>query len=497
MLKIKTLSKFKVKDNRLFVFGLLSGYTVFILTTLGSIFLIPYVLRYLTENEYGAYTLLLELFGWLIVTDLGVVSVFNSKGAHFNGRLNDKELTSWFNTVFFSQLISALIPFLALMVFGLSWPIFLGAEVMKIEGIVALILLLSLSFLIDYVSRPLRSLLLVRKKIYQINIIELLFFFIRFILILICLYLDYGMVSFGVATITARLFAVTLAAVLTRRDLWRLKPKYFDKGVLKYLFGNGLWITLGGLAGILILRTDSFLINRYLTLSLVGTFYLNKRLWDYAEKLHSKYLDTYRPFLSNIYGQESNLRFNETSINLQITSLLLSLIIGSGVYFLSEIFITIIADESYYLGGTMSALFFIQFLVQSNVLPLRIILATSLYKVRKHNLSRIFEGLMKVLFSIILLKSIGLKGLIIASIATSLLSSHIILRRYVGQLISLKTVFIFIPIIVLILGLTVMLTISSDYERMIVALTIIMIGIVLWKLISKNNKTLRGLMIIQ
>jgi len=120
VLKIKTLSKFKVKDNRLFVFGLLSGYTVFILTTLGSIFLIPYVLRYLTENEYGAYTLLLELFGWLIVTDLGVVSVFNSKGAHFNGRLNDKELTSWFNTVFFSQLISALIPFLALMVFGLS-----------------------------------------------------------------------------------------------------------------------------------------------------------------------------------------------------------------------------------------------------------------------------------------------------------------------------------------------------------------------------------------
>ena len=486
---------FNLKENNLFLYGLLSGYAVFLITTIGSIFLIPLILEYLSQTEYGAYSLILEIFGWLIVTDLGVVSVFNSKGAHLTGNSNNKEFLVYFNTVFFSHIFSVLLPVIALILLSSNWKIILGQEASSIDNIGPLIFLFSISFLIDYLLRPLKSLLWIRKKVHQINLLELLFFCIRFLFIVVALYFNYGIVALGYATLVARIVVAIIMMTLTKKDISRLSLNNFDKRLIKYLFKNGLWITIGGLAGILILRTDSFLISRFFTLSMVGTFYINKRLWDYAEKLHSRYLDTSRPFLSNLFKKESKIAFSKKGKDLHILSLGLSVFIGSVVFVFSRVFVTMLAGDNIYLGEAINALFFVQFLVQTNVLPMRIVLATSLFKVRNHNIARIVEGTSKILLSLFMIGKLGLSGLILSGILTSILTSHIFLGVYVSELTSLKLSHKLVPL-VLIMFITVLLVVHTEIAQEIVLGTFVVGGLCFWRLLKRNDLTLREILLI-
>ena len=116
-------------------------------------------------------------------------------------------------------------------------------------------------------------------------------------------------------------------------------------------------------------------------------------------------------------------------------AIVLSILIGGIILFSSRYFITWWVGSDFYLGEEINLLLCINFILQSTVLPNRILLATSLFKVRQHNLVRIFEGVVKLTLSIIVVKNYGMSGVLVVSILTSLVFSNIFLNRLANMML--------------------------------------------------------------
>jgi hypothetical protein len=69
------------------------------------------------------------------------------------------------------------------------------------------------------------------------------------------------------------------------------------------------------------------------------------------------------------------------------------------------------------------------------VIPNRILLATSLFKIVHHNSFRIIEGIVKIVLSIILIGKFGVLGVVIASILSSLAFSNFALNMLAGEVL--------------------------------------------------------------
>ena len=69
------------QDKRKFVQGVTSGYAYMIVSMIVALWMVPFVLKFLSRPEYGIFAIAGDLLGWLGVANLGITAAFNSKGA--------------------------------------------------------------------------------------------------------------------------------------------------------------------------------------------------------------------------------------------------------------------------------------------------------------------------------------------------------------------------------------------------------------------------------
>jgi hypothetical protein len=91
-------------------------------------------------------------------------------------------------------------------------------------------------------------------------------------------------------------------------------------------------------------------------------------------------------------------------------------------------FIGLWVGSDFYLGDTVNMLLCINFILQAAVLPNRIVLATTFYKIEWHNITRVTEGITKLLISILLFKHLGVKAVVVGSIIACIIFSSISLN---------------------------------------------------------------------
>ncbi len=83
-----------------FIKGVISGYLFTIVSLLVSLWLVPFVLSYLTKSEYGIFIIIVDLLAWLSLANLGTSAAFGSKAGHLLGSKNTAELNQYTSTVF-------------------------------------------------------------------------------------------------------------------------------------------------------------------------------------------------------------------------------------------------------------------------------------------------------------------------------------------------------------------------------------------------------------
>lgn len=393
-----------------------SGYLLFFLNNVVALFLTPYMLKFITKEEYGLYIMCVDFLAWVGFLEFGTSKVLESKAGHLIAQNNNKGLNTSFNTsLFFQIIVSAIIfpLFFSLIYWGVDKPTVPHLEI--------IIVLFSLTASLTVFRNLFSALIIASKKIHLDNKIQIFTNILNYVLILL-LAPFIGVV--GLACITL----LTLVLMLIRSN-FRVKQLFpqikisfssFDKEELKRIFSLGMYFSLGSIATVLLLKIDSFVIGREFGLEMVASFYITIKLYSLLQKVFQMLLNNFRPHISQLYG-----KFEYDKIR-EFYNSIAPLTIGIGIFGVATImiinpyFIKLWVGNGFYISDNFNLIYGIWILLELYTFLIRIILIPSLYAVRAISTMKAIEAIFRVSLLFIILNRFGIIALPISSLLGSL-----------------------------------------------------------------------------
>lgn len=414
--------------------GVGTGYLKILVTTLVGLWMVPFTLKYLSHEEYGVFAVVSDILVWLGLMQLGTGASLTSRAAHVIGRGEVDSLSSLASTAFILQSLAALL----MLIFGAGISLGVGHWFDtggQIRNLGLAVFTLVLAMTIKVSVQVFGALLVASKKVHIDNLIAIGVFSIKTLFTIVFLLAGLKLMALAWAALIS---AVILSAV----SYFRVK-KYFPEVEISLrqfranhiadLLGNGVWFTVGGLAGILILSLDRFMVGTFVSLEAVTAFIVTGKLYYVAGLFHSQLTNVARPYMGELHGQQAAASLaNIYQVTFSI-SLILSVSMAMVIYVINEWFVKWWVGADLYLGSTISFLLALNFVLQSSVLPNRALLASTLYKTKIHSLSRLSEGVVNLALSVAWGMRYGTSGILWASIVSSTLFAVVYLNRLSAQ----------------------------------------------------------------
>lgn len=441
-----------------------------------SLWLLPYVLKYLSKSEYAVFAIAADIVAWLALTSLGVGPSLNVRAGQFIGQKDYTGLNTVTNAAFWGQIFLSIL-IVGFGVYALNNPSQIISESINDPNLGWVLFLLILGGAIGFISQPLNGLLTANKQIHIDNYLKFGTLGLRTLLTIIFLNLDFKLMSIALSNIIALGFAMIITYWRVKSSIpgIRIHPLEFKSVEFKKLLKTGVWITVGGVAGILIFKADNFIISKYFTLETVTGYFITYKLYSIVDMLHQQLFNQTRPYFVQLYSKNEHIKFATLYKILYNSSFLTASIGGFLIYLINEWFITHWLGTNYFLGNSLNFWMCLNFIIQSSVLPNRIVLVSSLFKVKENGVSRLIEGVIKVTISLCLLPIIGIEALAISGIIASILLSSLYFNFLVGQLIKQNNISNVISTLLLFLSVIVLFTDNITVKVSVLVITILSI----------------------
>ncbi len=417
------------KDIKSYLKGVGSGYVKTALMILVGLWMVPFSLKFLTQAEFGVFAIAGDIILWLGLLQIGTGASLNSRASQLIGKGDRKHLSSLSSTALVLQAIMAVLivvvgGFISLTVNG--W--FQVSD--PIEGLSLVVFILILGASIRITSQVFNGLLIANKQMHVDNMLGVGMFLLRTILVIVFLMMGMKLMALALSSLISTVVFSIFAYAQVRKHMpdVELKLALFRKDHAKDLLGNGIWFTIGGVAGILIVNLDRFMVGRYVSLEAVAAFIITGKLYFIAEMVHGQIFNVMRPYFGQLHGQGKTEKLSELYHAAFSGSLLLSTLMASVIYLINEWFITWWVGPDFYLGSTISFLLALNFVLQSSVLPNRILSASTLFKMPQQNIARISEGWLNLVLTILLASKLGIQGVLLGSVIATALCSTVMLN---------------------------------------------------------------------
>lgn len=405
--------------------GLASGYMVTFATIAVGLWLTPFTLRFLDREQFAVFTLASDVLMWIGLLELGFTSVLNVRAAQISGKPNQAELNTLVSTTFFAQISIALVIIIAGTIVSLFFPDFFVLRDDLRSDAVGVMALMTLGLGISVATQTFSALLVAHQQMYVDNLLRLGLIFIRTSLTVWMLMSGYGLLSLAWANLAATVITSFLAVCRVRKFLPGLSVglRYFSWDVLLRTGGVGVWFSLGGLAGILILNLDRIVTAKIISVEMVTTLSLTGRVYVLAGKLIEQVTNTARPALAQIIGQgkfdHALVKFHQLvglSTGLAITA-------AAGLWAGNGEFVSWWVGPQNYGGPTLDAFLAVNMIVHAWVLPSRAMLVASMAYIPQNAISRFVEGILNISLSIVLGLRFGITGVVAATAISGVLVS--------------------------------------------------------------------------
>lgn len=465
-----------MSDSKSLLKAVSSSYAYLIANLLLSLWLLPYVLIFLTKAEYAVFAITADIVAWLALTSLGVGPSLNVRAGQLIGQKKYDNLNTVVNSAFWGQLVLSG-SILIVAIYAFLFPTQIIGSTINDNNLGLVLFLLLIGGAIGFIGQPLNGILVANKQIHIDNYLKFGTLILRTGLTIIFLNLGYKLLSIALSNIIALVvsFGITYWRVKSTIPELTLKINYFSKAQFKDLLKTGIWITVGGIAGILISKTDNFIISKYFSLELVTSFFITYKLYTIAEMLHQQLFNLTRPYFVQIYGSGDTNKFSLLYKLLYQSSFLTSCLMGFSIFLINKWFISYWLGPDYFLGDTLNFWLCINFIVQSAVLPNRIILVSTLFKVKENGISRLIEGVIKLFLCIIFIPIIGINAVVISGVISSLLFSTFYFNYLAGQLIKQKNTNNILSIFLLSISLLVLLTDEYTIKIAVIVATLLVV----------------------
>ena len=224
---------FELSNFKSYIKGVGSGYLNMLIINLVGLILTPFILKYLTEEEYALFFIAGDLLMWLGLAQLGVSSSYNSRAAQLFGQKNNEELKYLTSSAWGLQIASSVV----IIIGGVILSFFINSLFELKDNThqtQTFFLILVIAAAVQVMGQIFSALLISAKLINIDNRIKIISVLPRIVCTVLFLVLGWKLVGLALANMIASIVPIAISIFLVRRkfpqipirlDLWTKKHR--------------------------------------------------------------------------------------------------------------------------------------------------------------------------------------------------------------------------------------------------------------------------------
>lgn len=411
--------------TRRFVAGVSTGYLVSFVGIIVSLAITPLTLRYLNAEEYGIFTLASNVINFLALIDFGIASGIRVHLSQNIDQLDSQTISRYVSSGFFVQLLIVMLVVLFGMIMSIFFPVFFEVKDNLRDVAIWTMALLTLGNALSLLTQPFSSILIAYQQTHIDNMIRLGLLVIRTAMTVVLLVMGYGLLSLALANLVANIVSSVFMVVRTRRLVpgLQIATKLLSKEIIFSTGRTGVWITLGAVAGLLINNLDTTVAAKLISMESVTTLAITGKVYLLSQTLLYQITNTARPGLGQLIGQKKIAQAVQTYHQLFALSTGLAIMTCASLWVVNETFIkTWLAGDDHYGGQLLDLAFALNLLINVSIIPSRATLTAGL-QLRPQVIVRVVEGVLNLVFSVVLTLRFGLIGVIMSTALAAAITS--------------------------------------------------------------------------
>lgn len=430
--------------------GVVLSYVSIVLNTIIQLLYTPLLIRMLSQSEYGLFSLVSSIIGYLTIMDLGfgnAIVVYTAKYRAQGNIKDEQKLHGMFNVVFkVIGLVAGIIGIILLLnvesIFGQSMT---NSEIGKMK---IMMIILSFNLFLSFYFAIYNSIITAYEKFTFQKIITIIHSLLKPMLMIPLLFLGFKSISLCIIITLANVFTLLSNYFYCKKKL-NICTKYcgFDKKIFKMIISYSIWIFLGIIVDKINWSVDNFILGVVSGTIAVSVYSVASTINQMIVSLSTSISGVLLPKMSKLVENKasSNVLTNEM-IKVGRLQYYIIFLFCSGFVFFGKYFIYLwVGDQfstSYYI--TLLLIIPASFSLIQNV-GLSILQAMNKYRFK--TIMNFFISICNILISIILASKYGAIGAAIGTAISLVIGNAIVMNIYYYKVIKLDIIKFWISII--------------------------------------------------
>lgn len=331
--------------------GVVFSYISIIVNTLIQLFYTPFLIRMLGQSEYGLYSLVNSIIGYLTVLDLGfgnAIVIYTAKYRAQNKNEEEKKLHGMFKILFYFIGIIAVIIGLILY-FNVN--LFFGNTMTYIElqKIKIMMLILTFNLGITFAFSIYSSIITAYEKFTFQKLISILSSILKPIIMIPLLFIGFKSIAMSIVITIVNVIVLFSNYFYCKNKLnIKIKFKGFDKSLFKIIFGYSFFIFLGVIVDKINWNVDNFVLGAVSGTIAVSVYSLASTLNQLFCNLSTAVSGVLLPKMSKMVAtKSSNEELTKEFIKVGRLQYLIIFLMASGLVLVGKEFFNIWAGAGY------------------------------------------------------------------------------------------------------------------------------------------------------
>ncbi len=423
--------------------GALFSYVLIIVNTLISVLYTPFLIAKLGQNEYGLYSLVTSIIGYLTILDLGfgnALIVYTSKFRAQKKYDEEKKLHGMFFVIFciiglITGILGLIIYFNVENIFGSSMTL---TEISKAK---IMMLILSFNLVVTFSFSIYTSIITAYEKFVYQKIIALISTLLKPLIMIPFLYLGYKSITMAVIITAVNIFVLISNYLFCKKKL-NINIKYngFDKKLFKLIFGYSIFLFLGSIVDKVNWSVDQFILGAMAGTAAVSIYSVASLLNTLFINLSTAISGVLLPKMSQMVANNaSSEKMTKEFIKVGRIQYYIIFLMASGLVLFGKQFICMWVGkefiESYYV-----ALILILPLCFPLIQNLGLSIMQAMNKYKFKSISTFIMAIFNVLISIILVKKYGVIGAAMGTAIALIICNIFIINIYYYRVIKINVI---------------------------------------------------------
>lgn len=240
--------KERLNSSKQIKLGAMLSYVAIAFNMIAGLLYTPWMIEKIGQSNYGLYTLASSLIT-LFVIDFGMSAAVSRFVSRYNAEGNQKAVNNFLGVVYKLYLSLDAVIFVALIVvYFLIDVIYTKLDPAELEIFKVLYVIVGLFSVISFPFTNLNGILTSYEKFAAMKLCDLFHKVFIVVAMVIALLAGYGVYALVTVNAVSGILTILLKLlVIHRQTAVRVNFRFFDKGLLKEIFGFSLWTTVGSI----------------------------------------------------------------------------------------------------------------------------------------------------------------------------------------------------------------------------------------------------------